>query len=109
MTVLIVSTSDVSGGASVAAVRLTEALNNNGVEAQMLVRERLTELFGDVCARIPRPENRFRLVPIGAGLIDRNFHVALIARDDVARNLGGNFVIDSESSRQKLNEFVRRL
>ncbi len=42
MTVLIVSTSDVSGGASVAAVRLTEALNNNGVEAQMLVRERLT-------------------------------------------------------------------
>ena len=43
MTVLIVSTSDVSGGASVAAVRLTEALNNNGVEAQMLVRERLTD------------------------------------------------------------------
>ena len=42
MTVLIVSTSDVSGGASVAAARLTEALNNNGVEAQMLVRERLT-------------------------------------------------------------------
>jgi glycosyltransferase involved in cell wall biosynthesis len=41
--VLIVSTSDVSGGASVAAVRLAEALNNNGVEARMLVRERLTE------------------------------------------------------------------
>lgn len=41
--VLIVSTSDVSGGASVAAVRLTEALNNNGVEARMLVRERLTD------------------------------------------------------------------
>lgn len=41
--VLIVSTSDVSGGASVAAVRLAEALNNNGVEARMLVRERLTD------------------------------------------------------------------
>ena len=43
MKVLIVSTSDASGGASVAAVRLAEALNNNGVEARMLVRERLTD------------------------------------------------------------------
>lgn len=43
MKVLIVSTSDVSGGASVAARRLVEALNNNGVEARMLVRERLTD------------------------------------------------------------------
>ena len=43
MKVLIVSTSDGSGGASVAALRLAEALNNNGVEARMLVRERLTD------------------------------------------------------------------
>ncbi|RRD02526.1 glycosyltransferase [Prevotella sp. OH937_COT-195] len=43
MKVLIVNTSDASGGASTAARRLAEALNNNGVEARMLVRERLTE------------------------------------------------------------------
>ncbi|MDD7317748.1 MAG: glycosyltransferase [Prevotellaceae bacterium] len=43
MKILIVNTSDVSGGASVAARRLAEALNNNGVEARMLVRERLSD------------------------------------------------------------------
>ena len=42
MRVLIVNTSDRSGGAAVAANRLMEALNNNGVKAKMLVRDKET-------------------------------------------------------------------
>jgi glycosyltransferase involved in cell wall biosynthesis len=40
MRVLIVNTSEKTGGAAVAAGRLMEALNNNGVKAKMLVRDR---------------------------------------------------------------------
>lgn len=43
MRVLIVSKSDKTGGAAVAAYRLMEALNNNGVKARMLVRRKDTE------------------------------------------------------------------
>lgn len=43
MRILIVSTSERTGGAAVAACRLMEALNNNGVKAKMLVRD-LAEL-----------------------------------------------------------------
>ena len=43
MRVLIVSTSDKTGGAAVAAYRLMEALNNNGVKARMLVRQKDTD------------------------------------------------------------------
>ena len=43
MRVLIVNTSERAGGAAVAANRLMEALNNNGVKAKMLVREKVTE------------------------------------------------------------------
>ena len=39
MRILIVSTSERTGGAAVAACRLMEALNNNGVKAKMLVRD----------------------------------------------------------------------
>ena len=39
MRVLIVNTSEKAGGAAVAANRLMDALNNNGVKAKMLVRE----------------------------------------------------------------------
>ncbi|MBQ7514190.1 MAG: glycosyltransferase family 4 protein [Prevotella sp.] len=42
MRVLIVNTSERTGGAAVAANRLMEALNNNGVKAKMLVRDKLT-------------------------------------------------------------------
>ena len=38
MKVLLVSTSDMVGGGAIAAFRLMEALNNNGVKAKMLVR-----------------------------------------------------------------------
>ncbi len=43
MRVLIVNTSEHIGGAAVAANRLTDALNNNGVKAKMLVRDKQTE------------------------------------------------------------------
>lgn len=42
MRVLIVNTSEKRGGAAVAANRLMEALNNNGVKAKMLVRDKDT-------------------------------------------------------------------
>ena len=43
MRVLIVNTSERTGGAAVAARRLTEALINNGVKAKMLVMEKQTD------------------------------------------------------------------
>lgn len=45
MRVLIVNTSEKTGGAAVASKRLMEALNNNGVKAKMLVRDKET---GDI-------------------------------------------------------------
>ena len=49
MRVLIVNTSERTGGAAVAAGRLMEALNNNGVKAKMLVRDKETPHIS-VCA-----------------------------------------------------------
>ncbi len=43
MRVLIVNTSEKTGGAAVAANRLMDALNNNGVKAKMLVRDKMTD------------------------------------------------------------------
>lgn len=43
MRVLIVNTSEKTGGAAVAANRLMAALNNNGVKAKMLVRDKETD------------------------------------------------------------------
>ena len=43
MKVLIVNTSERTGGAAVAASRLMEALNNNGIKAKMLVRDKESE------------------------------------------------------------------
>lgn len=45
MRVLIVNTSERTGGAAVAAGRLMDALNNNGVKAKMLVRDKETDSF----------------------------------------------------------------
>ena len=42
MRVLIVNTSERTGGAAIAANRLMEALKNNGVKAKMLVRDNET-------------------------------------------------------------------
>ena len=49
MRVLLVNTSERTGGAAVAANRLMEALNNNGVKAKMLVRDKETDSL-TVCA-----------------------------------------------------------
>lgn len=43
MRVLILNTSERTGGAAVAANRLMEALNNNGVKAKMMVRDKETD------------------------------------------------------------------
>ena len=43
MKILIVNTSERTGGAAVAANRLMKALINNGVKAKMLVREKETD------------------------------------------------------------------
>lgn len=43
MKVLLVNTSEKTGGAAIAANRLMKALNNNGVEASLLVRDKQTE------------------------------------------------------------------
>lgn len=56
MKVLIVSTSELQGGAAIAARRLMDALNHTGVEARMLVRDRQTadERVGQVHAGLWR-------------------------------------------------------
>ena len=50
MRVLIVNTSEKTGGAAVAANRLMEALINNGVKAKMLVRDKQTDCLTVVSA-----------------------------------------------------------
>lgn len=53
MRVLIVNTSEKTGGAAVAANRLMEALKNNGVKAKMLVRDKETDQLTVVGMRRP--------------------------------------------------------
>ena len=53
MRVLIVNTSEKTGGAAVAANRLMEALKNNGVKAKMLVRDKETDHI--TVAAVPHP------------------------------------------------------
>ena len=43
MRVLVINTSERTGGAALAANRLMEALNNTGVKAKMLVRDKETD------------------------------------------------------------------
>lgn len=43
MRVLLINTSEKAGGAAIAAARLMEALNQNGVKAKMLVRDKVTD------------------------------------------------------------------
>ena len=43
MRILIINTSEKTGGAAVASNRLLSALNNNGVKAKMLVRNKETD------------------------------------------------------------------
>lgn len=61
MRVLIVNTSERTGGAAIAANRLMEALKNNGVKAKMLVRDKDTDQI-TVCALKKSWRHRFRFV-----------------------------------------------
>lgn len=58
MKVLIVNTSEKTGGAAVAAGRLSDALNGNGVEASMLVRDKESD-----SARVTAVRALFRRLP----------------------------------------------
>ena len=49
MRVLIVNTSENTGGAAIAANRLMEALKNNGIKAKMLVRDKQTDQITVAC------------------------------------------------------------
>ena len=59
MRVLIVNTSERAGGVSVAAGRLMDALNNNGVKTKMLVRYKEKSLTSEsilsLFKRVPQP------------------------------------------------------
>ncbi len=55
MRVLLVNTSERTGGAAIAAARLCEALGNNGVKARMLVSRKETGLI-----TVSEPHNRLR-------------------------------------------------
>lgn len=48
MRVLIISTSERTGGAAIAASRLMEALKKSGIKAKMLVRDKQTDMFSVV-------------------------------------------------------------
>ncbi|MFA6660745.1 MAG: glycosyl transferase, partial [Bacilli bacterium] len=43
MKILIINTSDIRGGAAIAAFRLMQGLNANGHQAKMMVREKLSD------------------------------------------------------------------
>ena len=61
MRVLIVNTSERIGGAALAANHLMDALNNNGVKATMLVRDKQTDDI--TVAALPHPFlNRLRFL-----------------------------------------------
>ena len=64
MKVLLVSTSDMAGGGAIAAFRLTEALNNNGVKAKMLVRDKLSSsvTVAQVGTKIPKVLERLQIM-----------------------------------------------
>lgn len=64
MKVLIISTADRAGGGAIAAFRLMEALNKNGVQAKMLVRDKTSDALTVAKAGtiIPKILERLRLM-----------------------------------------------
>ncbi|MCM1108751.1 MAG: glycosyltransferase family 4 protein [Clostridium sp.] len=61
MRVLIVNTSEKTGGAALAANRLNEALTNNGIKSKMLVRDKQSEQLS-VVSLPPSPLHKFRFL-----------------------------------------------
>ena len=64
MKVLLISTSDLAGGGAIAAYRLMEALNNNGVKAKMLVRDKQSSsvTVAQVGTKIPKVLERLHIM-----------------------------------------------
>lgn len=64
MKVLLVSTSDLAGGGAIAAYRLMEDLNKNGVKAKMLVRDKLSSsvTVAQVGTKIPKVMERVQIM-----------------------------------------------
>ena len=64
MRVLLISTSDLAGGGAIAAYRLMEALNNNGVKAKMLVRDKLSTsvTVAQTGTKIPKVLERIQIM-----------------------------------------------
>lgn len=92
MRVLIVNTSECTGGAAVAAKRLTQALINNGVKAKMLVCEKQTDaLYVASCGPLLRIMRHFvweRFVIWATNLFSRRnlFEVSIAnAGEDITR------------------------
>ena len=59
MKVLLVNTSEQTGGAAIAASRLMHALNNHNVQTQMLVRDKQTDNPNVIKARNPLMRAKF--------------------------------------------------
>ena len=64
MKVLLVSTSDLAGGGAIAAYRLMEALNKNGVKAKMMVRDKQSSsvTVAQVGTKIPKVLERLHIM-----------------------------------------------
>lgn len=64
MKVLLVSTSDLAGGGAIAAYRLMEALNKNGIKAKMLVRDKQSSsvTVARVGTKIPKVLERLHIM-----------------------------------------------
>ena len=65
MNVLLVSTSECSGGGAIAARRLMEALNKNGVKAKLMVRDKQSDAV-TVCQtgnKVPKLLERLAVLP----------------------------------------------
>jgi len=64
MRVLLISTSDLAGGGAIAAYRLMETLNNNGVKAKMLVRDKLSTsvTVAQTGTKIPKVLERMQIM-----------------------------------------------
>ena len=59
MKVLLVNTSEQTGGAAIAASRLMHALNNHNVQTQLLVRDKQTDNPNVIKARNPLMRAKF--------------------------------------------------
>ena len=95
MKVLLISTSEQSGGGAIAARRLTEALNKNGVKAKLMVRDKQTDAVTVVKVgnKLPKLMERLAILP-RCGLLkfqasSFKFQVSSLWQADIA-NVGIN-------------------